>query len=117
MAKAKQDDDIEMEKTLVKNEASSLLQRSGDNNGDGDDRPLTDNATKEEFQLYPKRWFILASFCLLNLSNGWIWVTWSPLTALVAHFWGVSEGQVDALSGVYVSTSTTTSAGYSSSLS
>ena len=54
------------------------------------------------YDLYRKRWFVLASFCLLNFSNGWCWITWSPLTALVADYWGVTEGAVDALSGIFM---------------
>lgn len=58
--------------------------------------------TQHLFQLYQQRWLVLISFMLLNLSNGWIWVTWSPLTALVADYWQVEMGQVDALSGIYM---------------
>eukprot|EP00977_Amphora_coffeiformis_P018867 scaffold6764_cov169-Amphora_coffeaeformis.AAC.5 len=54
------------------------------------------------YDLYPKRWFVLASFCLLNFSNGWAWITWSPLTVLVAEYWDVTEGAVDALSGIFM---------------
>jgi len=53
-----------------------------------------------EYGLYPKRWFVLASFCLINISNGWSWATWSPLTALVADSWNVNQGAIDALSGI-----------------
>jgi FLVCR family MFS transporter 7 len=79
-----------------KNESSPLFSPLASTDVEEDDDTVT------EYQLYPKRWFVLASFCLLNFSNGWIWVTWSPLTTLVADFWGVSAGKVDALSGIYM---------------
>ncbi len=55
-----------------------------------------------DYTLYPQRWLVLASFCLLSGCNAWMWVTWSPLTALVADYWSVPESSVDALSGVFM---------------
>jgi FLVCR family MFS transporter 7 len=81
-----------------KNESSPLFSLVASTDVDveeGDD-------TTTEYRLYAQRWFVLASFCVLNFSNGIIWVTWSPLTFLVADFWGVSAGKVDALAGVYM---------------
>lgn len=63
---------------------------------------ISNSDVVDTFRLYGKRWFVLAAFSLLNLSNGWMWVTWSPLTALVAKHWNVTEGQVDGLSGIYM---------------
>jgi MFS family permease len=31
-----------------------------------------------------------------------MWITWSPISALVAQLWNVSEGDIDALAGVYM---------------
>lgn len=58
------------------------------------------NITDKHRVLYSQRWWVLISFCLINMSNGWSWATWSPLTALVADSWDVSQGAIDALSGI-----------------
>jgi MFS family permease len=79
--------------TVQKDESSPLIESS---------LPQPQPSDAASFKLYTKRWFVLASFMLLNLSNGWIWVTWSPLTALVADYWEVDQGKVDALSGIYM---------------
>lgn len=60
------------------------------------------NEATQEFILYHKRWPVLFSFCLLSMSSAWMWITWSPLTRIVSDYWGVNEGAVDALSGVYL---------------
>lgn len=60
------------------------------------------SSTEHIYTLCPKRWLVLASFCTLSGCNAWIWVTWSPLTALVADYWNVPEKSVDALSGVFM---------------
>ena len=59
-------------------------------------------ASPVDFILYPQRWSVLASFACLSMSSAWMWITWSPLTVLVADLWNVDEGAVDALSGVYM---------------
>jgi MFS family permease len=59
-------------------------------------------ASPVDFILYPQRWSVLASFACLSMSSAWMWITWSPLTVLVAGLWDVDEGAVDALSGVYM---------------
>jgi FLVCR family MFS transporter 7 len=105
--------DIEMEGSMdtgsihtalvtPKNESSPLFSPLASTDVDVDVDVDEGDDTTTEYRLYPKRWFVLASFCLLNFSNGWIWVTWSPLAALVADYWGVSAGKVDALAGVYM---------------
>jgi FLVCR family feline leukemia virus subgroup C receptor-related protein len=55
-----------------------------------------------EYTLYRKRWVVLASFSLLTLTSAWIWITWSPLSSMMAVYWGVSESSVDALAGIYL---------------
>jgi MFS family permease len=52
--------------------------------------------------LYAERWLVLASFALLSFTSSWIWITWSPLTVLVAEAWQVHPSAVDALSGIYM---------------
>lgn len=83
---------------LNQDEFSALQQPTSINDNGSDDEGVTNNA----YSLHRKRWFVLLSFSLLFLSNGWMWVTWSPLTVLVADYWNVSEGNVDALSGIYM---------------
>jgi hypothetical protein len=57
-------------------------------------------ASPVDFILYPQRWSVLAS--CLSMSSAWMWITWSPLTVLVADLWNVDRGAVNALSGVYM---------------
>eukprot|EP00977_Amphora_coffeiformis_P001037 scaffold220_cov169-Amphora_coffeaeformis.AAC.17 len=54
------------------------------------------------YVLYPQRWLVLTAYCLVNLSNGWTCVVWSPLTAALSEYWQVPERTVDALGGVYL---------------
>ena len=56
----------------------------------------------DSYQLYPQRWLVLASFSLLSLTSSWMWITWSPTSAAVTRLWNVTEGDVDALAGVYM---------------
>jgi MFS family permease len=86
-----------------------LLLASHDNQGpasgnahDGYESFFTRCASPVDFILYPQRWSVLASFACLSMSSAWMWITWSPLTVLVADLWDVDEGAVDALSGVYM---------------
>lgn len=55
-----------------------------------------------QYQLYRQRWFVLTAYCLVNLSNGWAWAIWSPITVLLAEYWQVPESAIDDLSGVYM---------------
>ena len=71
---------------------------------DDDSLELSNRGSSRQggYLLYRQRWLVLASYCLLNVSNGWIWALWSPLTALLADYWEVSESDIDALSGIYM---------------
>jgi hypothetical protein len=77
-----------------------------DSSAHTDEMPLPlierQSSTDDDYILYPNRWLVLTSFCLLSGCNAWMWVTWSPLTALVAVYWHVPESSVDALSGVFM---------------
>jgi hypothetical protein len=75
---------------------------TGSNAEDGYESFSTRCSSPGDFILYPQRWSVLASFACLSMSSAWMWITWSPLTVLVADLWDVDEGNVDALSGVYM---------------
>jgi MFS family permease len=56
----------------------------------------------EEFTLYRQRWFVLASYSVLSCSSAWMWITWSPIAALLTELWDVPLSAVAGLSGVYM---------------
>lgn len=73
----------------------------------GDDKGSQSNSLphpplSQNYRLYHRRWLILLTYSLINFSNGWVWTTWSPLTALLTEYWDVTVNAVDALSGVYM---------------
>jgi MFS transporter, FLVCR family, MFS-domain-containing protein 7 len=81
---------------------TSPLQLNAAYNSSSGSNNSSNNDLNPTFKLYTKRWLVLLSFALLNMSNGWTWMTWSPLTALVAEAWSVTEGQIDAFSGIHM---------------
>lgn len=54
------------------------------------------------YQLYARRWLVVAAFAMVSFSNNWIWITWSPIATLVAAYWNVPISSVDTLSGIYM---------------
>jgi Major Facilitator Superfamily len=56
----------------------------------------------KSYVVYRQRWYVLFSFSLLSLSSSWIWITWSPITIAMSHYWNVPIGQVDNLMGIYM---------------
>lgn len=58
--------------------------------------------SEQSYNLYAQRWLVLLSFAVLSSSSSWFWISWSPIAASVAEYWNVSEGDVDALAGVYM---------------
>ena len=64
--------------------------------------PIESSPPTSPYTLYTRRWFVLASFSVLSTSSAWIWITWSPIASLVASYWKVTLGDVDALSGIYL---------------
>lgn len=45
-------------------------------------------APEEVFQVYARRWTHLAIFCLLNLANALMWVTFAPISDLAQSYFG-----------------------------
>ena len=58
-------------------------------------------ADDEGYKLTFKSWGVLAAYVVLASNSAWIWITWSPITALMADHWNVPLGAINALSGVY----------------
>ena len=64
--------------------------------------PTKQSHHHHHYQLYSQRWLVLVAFSTLSINSAWIWITWSPMADEVSRFWGVTEGEVDALSAVYM---------------
>ncbi|KAL0489442.1 hypothetical protein AKO1_009183 [Acrasis kona] len=56
----------------------------------------------EEFIVYKRRWFVLIVFSLLSLSNGMIWITFSPIATFSEEYFNVDVFWINALSMVYM---------------
>ncbi|XP_053735705.1 solute carrier family 49 member A3 [Synchiropus splendidus] len=53
-------------------------------------------------RVYKRRWFVLLLLCLLNCSNGTIWLTFAPVADQSAQFLGVTSEQINWLSLVFM---------------
>ncbi|KAL5471602.1 hypothetical protein EMCRGX_G029731 [Ephydatia muelleri] len=51
--------------------------------------------------LYRRRWLMLATLFLLNLSNGTMWLSYSSVPQYTAHFYGVTLDEVDWFSVIF----------------
>ena len=47
------------------------------------------------------RWAVLAAFIVVTSANQMLWLTFAPITTDAARHYGVSEGAIGALSGVF----------------
>ncbi|XP_054842995.1 solute carrier family 49 member A3 isoform X2 [Eublepharis macularius] len=54
------------------------------------------------FQLYRRRWLVLAAACLLNCSNAMLWLTFAPVADKTAEHFRISLDTVNWLSLVYL---------------
>ncbi|KAH3789896.1 solute carrier family 49 member A3-like [Dreissena polymorpha] len=77
MAASMVDDDKQI--SHAKSTSSSL-------NGDGDG-----------FKVYKRRWYILLVVFLLNLTNGMIWITFSPIADTTVPYYNITPFQVNIL--------------------
>ncbi|KAJ6657111.1 hypothetical protein lerEdw1_002857 [Lerista edwardsae] len=54
------------------------------------------------FQVYKRRWFLLAVVCLLNCSNAMLWLTFAPVADITAEYFHTSLDMVNWLTLVYL---------------
>jgi len=54
------------------------------------------------FRAYPRRWFVLAVFCLGSLTNGALWITFSPIADEAQKYFDVSDTAINMLSLVFL---------------
>lgn len=56
---------------------------------------------KIEYRAYPWRWLMLLVLCLINVSNGTMWLTFAPIPDRTAVYYNVSVNAVDWFSITY----------------
>lgn len=60
----------------------------------------------DELKVYPFRWFILAMFCCLEISNALLWVTFAPISDIAGNYFGGgyygSTTSVNMLANIYL---------------
>ena len=54
-----------------------------------------------QYKLYPVRYLMLTALVVLNLSNGIMWLSYSPVPSLTASYYGISLSEVDWFSNSY----------------
>ena len=52
------------------------------------------------FRIYNRRWFVLATVALLNMSINALWISFSSIASSVAFYYQVDPSGVDLLSGI-----------------
>src|SRR4030066_322589 len=52
---------------------------------------------EREFRLYSYRWVVLAVFMFIHLTIQLLWISYAPITAPAASFYGVSDLQIGLL--------------------
>ncbi|CAL1586218.1 unnamed protein product [Knipowitschia caucasica] len=55
-----------------------------------------------ETKLYPRRFAVLAVFCLYSMVNAFQWIQYSIITSIFTHFYGVTNANIDWLSIIYM---------------
>jgi FLVCR family MFS transporter 7 len=53
------------------------------------------------YKLYPIRYVMLIALIVLNISNGMMWLTYSPIPQYTAEFYGITTDDVDWFSNSY----------------
>jgi FLVCR family MFS transporter 7 len=74
----------------------------GANDGASPEVAVTPAASLLGIRTYRRRWGMLALFCLANLCNAVLWISFSPISSLTASFYGVGVDKVNALSIVFL---------------
>jgi len=62
-----------------------------------------------EYKAYGYRWFILAMFCMLELANNMLWVTFAPISDITSNYFGgsgyyASSTSVNMLANIFLIT-------------
>lgn len=60
----------------------------------------SDELEEPTFQVYKRRWFVLATVAMLNISINILWISFSSVASSVAYYYEVSPTNVDLLSAV-----------------
>ncbi|XP_003386874.1 PREDICTED: major facilitator superfamily domain-containing protein 7-like [Amphimedon queenslandica] len=60
-----------------------------------------DSVGPVQYKLYPVRYLMLIALIVLNLSNGIMWLSYSPVPSLTASYYGISLSEVDWFSNSY----------------
>ncbi|XP_023348071.1 major facilitator superfamily domain-containing protein 7-b [Eurytemora carolleeae] len=55
------------------------------------------NNSPAEYILYKRRWFILGSLAMLNLSNNALWISYSAVADVTAEYFKITADEVDLL--------------------
>jgi len=63
---------------------------------------LATRSNMENFQLYQKRWAILALFSLISMTNEVIWISLSSVTSIVEQYYRVDSIAINWLSLIYM---------------
>lgn len=66
--------------------------------------PVSPNLNDKEdgFMVYRSRWGVLFCFCLLEFSNGLMWVTFSTISDIAEKYFGVGTSEVNTLATVFL---------------
>uniref|UniRef100_H2Y906 Major facilitator superfamily (MFS) profile domain-containing protein n=1 Tax=Ciona savignyi TaxID=51511 RepID=H2Y906_CIOSA len=56
------------------------------------------------FKVYKRRWYLLATLCVLNISNAMIWLTFGPVAYKASTFYNTSLDTINWLSVVFMIT-------------
>ena len=58
------------------------------------------HAPKRDRQVYPRRWWVLFSYCILNIFNSMIWTTFVSVSDIAQHYFGPSKSFYSSITGV-----------------
>ncbi|KAJ3606653.1 hypothetical protein NHX12_026174 [Muraenolepis orangiensis] len=84
------------EQEIPPDEREAMLPNAGGGGGG------EDNTKCLETRLYPRRFAVLAIFSLYSLVNAFQWIQYSIVSNVFSHYYGVTSGQVDWLSIVFM---------------
>nr|CAB3263800.1 major facilitator superfamily domain-containing protein 7-like [Phallusia mammillata] len=79
-----------------------------DNYGSANDVPVGSEVvlttTETGYRVYKRRWFLLATLCILNLSNALAWLSFGPVAYKAASFYNTDLDTINWLSVVFMIT-------------
>jgi len=86
--------------TAINTEESELLNGLSGSRGPSDSKQPSPAAA--QFVAYGERWFQLALFCVLSMSNALLWITFAPISNHAQEFYGVSTIAINMMSVVFM---------------